>query len=82
LANFTTDANGKVSITSDALPDNLTTWNIEVLANTPISNKLGVGSTTVITNKELMISENLPSFFVSKDQITLNPSIFNKTDKD
>lgn len=81
-ADFTTDANGNFSIETDALPDNLTTWDIEVLVNTPTDNKVGIARTTIITNKKVMISDNLPRFLGSSDKVVLSPVVFNKTGKD
>ncbi len=81
-ADVTTDTNWKVSMTTTNLPDNLTTWVIETLANTSIGNKVWVTYTTIITSKELLINDNLPRFFVSNDSIMLSPVVFNKTGKD
>lgn len=81
-ADFTTDANGNFSIETSELPDNLTTWDVEVVVNTPDDNRLWIARTTLITNKKVMISDNLPRFFGSKDKIVLSPVVFNKTGKD
>jgi uncharacterized protein YfaS (alpha-2-macroglobulin family) len=42
-------------------------------------NSIGVGETTVMTNKQVMIDDNLPRFFGVGDTITLAPTVFNKT---
>ncbi len=78
-ANFTTDANGKVTITTSELPDNLTTWVIEALVVTPENTRVGVAYETIMTSKQVLIQENLPNFVASSDIITLSPVIFNKT---
>jgi alpha-2-macroglobulin len=78
-ANFTTDVNGKTTILTSELPDNLTTWVIEALVVTPENTRVGVGYETVMTTKSLLIQENLPNFVASNDTITLSPVIFNKT---
>lgn len=82
LANFITDANWQAKLKTDKLPDNLTTWVIETLINTPNDNKIWVNRAYIITNKKVMINENTPSFFGSSDEITLAPVLFNKTGKD
>jgi len=66
---------------TDALPDNLTTWDIESVVSTA-DNKVGVGETTVMTNKQVMIDDNLPRFFGVDDDVTLAPTVFNKTGTD
>lgn len=81
-SDFNTDANGEAKISTDKLPDNLTTWVIESVVSTPVGNKVGVGRASIMTTKALLISENLPRFLISGDKVTLAPSIFNKTGKD
>ncbi|MDQ7022558.1 MAG: alpha-2-macroglobulin family protein [Candidatus Gracilibacteria bacterium] len=81
-ANVSTDKNGIAKINSSKLPDNLTTWVIETLANTASDTKVGVNYETIITSKKLLISDNLPRFFGSNDTIILSPVVFNKTGKD
>ncbi|MDD2515797.1 MAG: MG2 domain-containing protein, partial [Candidatus Gracilibacteria bacterium] len=81
-ADYETDKNGEFKITTSVLPDNLTTWVVESVVSTSADNKVGVGETTFMTNKTVMISENLPRFLSSSDRITLSPIIFNKTGKD
>lgn len=81
-ANVNTDANWFATIETEALPDNLTTWVIKVLANTKDDNKLWVNYESIITAKKLMINDNLPWFFWSNDEIILSPVVYNKTWKD
>ncbi|MDD3262384.1 MAG: MG2 domain-containing protein [Candidatus Absconditabacteria bacterium] len=80
-ANLISDKNGIIQVVTDALPDNLTTWNIEILANTSPETKIGVSQTTIMTNKDLMIQENLPQVFGAGDTIVLKPLVINKTGK-
>jgi len=80
-ANVTTDKNWIAKITTAKLPDNLTTWVIEVLANTASDTKVWINYETIITSKKLLISDNLPRFFGSNDEIILSPVVFNKTGK-
>ena len=76
-----TGADGVAKITTDTLPDNLTTWDIESVVSTA-DNRIGVGETTVMTNKQVMIDDNLPRFLATGDMITLAPTVFNKSGKD
>lgn len=39
-SDFNTDANGEAKISTDKLPDNLTTWVIESVVSTPVGNKV------------------------------------------
>ena len=55
---------------------------IETLVNSPDDNKIGINYTSVTTTQKLLIQDNLPSFFVAGDKITLAPQIFNKSGKD
>ncbi|MDQ1344256.1 MAG: alpha-2-macroglobulin [Patescibacteria group bacterium] len=79
---FTTDKNGKFSVTTDNLPDNLTTWVIEAVVSTPVDNRIGVGQASVTTAKEIMVNDNLPRIFRSRDSVTLAPVVFNRTGAD
>ncbi len=81
-ADFTTDKNWKAIIQSEILPDNLTTWVLEVIVNTPLDNKIWIAYDTITTTKELIVNDNLPNFFWVWDEITLSPVVFNKTWKD
>ncbi len=80
-SDFTTDANWIFKITTDALPDNLTTWDIESIVTSP-DNKIWIGWAYISTNKKVMVSDNLPAFLGSSDKIKFSPVIFNKTGKD
>lgn len=71
-----------MTITTDALPDNLTTWVIEALVSTTAGNRVGLATEKIMTTKTVLVSENLPRFLGSADTITLSPVVFNKTGKD
>lgn len=81
-ADFTTDKDGKYTVTTDALPDNLTTWVIEALVSTTAGNRVGLATEKIMTTKTVVINENLPRFLGSADAITFSPVVFNKTGKD
>jgi len=78
-ASTSTDENGQIEITTDSLPDNLTTWVIEVVASTAEDNKIWVNYSTIQSTKNIIINENLPSFLTSNDIVYLSPVILNKT---
>lgn len=82
LANFSTDQNGQFTVQTEKLPDNLTTWEIEVIVNTPWDIKVWIDYHSIVTTKELLINDNLPRFLWANDEITFSPVIFNKTGKD
>ena len=81
-SNFSTNGEWYARLIVDALPDNLTTRVLEVVANTAQGNQVWVEQTTIQSTKPLLISDNLPAFFGSRDTITLSPVIFNKMGKD
>ena len=81
-ASWTTDENWFLRIQTTKLPDNLTTWVIEVLANTKNDTKVWVNYNTITTTKKLLLNDNLPNFFGSNDTIILSPVVFNKTWED
>lgn len=81
-ADFTTWANWKIYIQSDVLPDNLTTWVVEIVVNTPDDNKIWVAYETFTTAKKVIINDNLPNFFWVWDEIDISPVVFNKTGRD
>lgn len=80
-ADYTTDKDGKAKITSEALPDNLTTWVIESVGSTWDDTKVWVWEATITTTKKVIINENTPRFLGSNDSITFSPVVFNKTGK-
>jgi uncharacterized protein YfaS (alpha-2-macroglobulin family) len=69
---------GTISVT---LPDNLTTWRLDVRA---ISKDTYVGSTTtdVISTKPLLVRPSTPRFFVVGDETELAVVVNNNTDSD
>ena len=69
------------TITTPALPDNLTTWVIESVINTRKS-EVGIATTHIQTSKNVVINDNLPRFLGTADTVDIAPVIFNKTDKD
>lgn len=81
-ADYTTDKDWKAKITSETLPDNLTTWVIESVASSWDDTKIWVWEATITTTKKVIVNENTPRFLWSNDEITISPVIFNKTWKD
>ncbi|MFN7100506.1 MAG: alpha-2-macroglobulin family protein, partial [Flavobacterium sp.] len=71
------DAKGKVQF-SFTSPEALTAWKLRLMAH----NKEAVSGfleKTVVTQKELMVTPNLPRFFREKDSITITAKIANVT---
>lgn len=60
------------------LPDNLTTWQTEVLGVTK-DTKLGVGYQEFITKKDLMVIPLKPRFILPGDEFLIGANIFNQT---
>ena len=72
-----TDAKGKASITF-TLPDNLTTWQSEVVGITK-DTKVGVGYSELVARKEVMLTPLKPRFIVSGDTFKLGAKVFNQS---
>lgn len=79
-SDFFTDEKGKATLSIPRLPDNLTTWGIEVIVFTK-DHKIGVAYENVKTQLDLMIEDNLPRFLHEWDVITLMPQVFNYSNK-
>lgn len=75
--NLRTDKNGNISFDFEA-PESLSQWKFRLLAHTKEA-KLGYLEKMVVTQKEFMISTNLPRFFREKDTITISTKIINLT---
>lgn len=74
-----TDENGKVSF-SFTSPEALTKWKLQLLAHT----KNGQSTTKTlyaVTQKELMLTPNVPRFLREEDQIVISAKIANLTKK-
>ncbi len=65
-----------------SMPDNLTTWKINVWAMGH-GTKVGYGSSEVITRKDLIVRMQTPRFLVQKDQVLFTANVHNylKTEK-
>ncbi len=77
-ADIVTDDNGEAQI-SFTLPDNLTTWQADVLGVTSNS-EVGQGSTQVITSKQLLVRPVTPRFLVAGDHLALAAIVHNNED--
>ena len=78
--NLRTESNGEVTFTF-TMPDALTRWNFMGLAHTK-DLKIGQVSGNITTQKELMVTPNLPRFFRENDKITISVKIDNLSDGD
>ena len=74
-----TDTEGNVSF-SFTTPEALTRWNLQLLAHTK-ELESAVKNLTTVTQKELMVTPNLPRFLRQGDEITISTKIANLTDK-
>ncbi len=72
-----TDERGKAQV-KFTLPDNLTTWQTEVLGLTQ-DIKLGVDYQEFLTRKELMVTPLKPRFVVPGDNFYIGAKIFNQS---
>jgi hypothetical protein len=76
-AEYVTDASGNARIQVPHLPDNLTDWRVETVADA--GDRVGVGYVTASTRKSVMLASNLPNFLAEADSIVLKPVISNRT---
>ncbi len=72
-----TDENGIAEVTVH-LPDNLTTWNMDVRAVTP-EGKVGQTTHELMSTEELLIRPVTPRFFVVGDHVTLAALAYNNS---
>ena len=79
-ANATTDQNGKAFVVFN-LPDNLTTWQAEVLGVTK-DTKLGVNYLEFTSQKNLMVVPLKPRFIIPGDTFSVGAQVFNQSGKD
>ena len=70
-----TDGSGRAAVTFN-LPDNLTTWRLTAKAVT-LNSKVGEGTTSILTNKELIVRPSLPRVLTSGDRADLTAFIHN-----
>ncbi|HRI36476.1 MAG TPA: alpha-2-macroglobulin family protein [bacterium] len=77
-AEYQTDDKGVAVVSVPNLPDNLTDWRIETVADA--SDRFGVGYATASTRRPVMLSSNLPNFFAEGDTMVLRPILSNRTD--
>ncbi len=70
-----TDANGETSVTFK-MPENLSGWTVNVWAMGS-GTRVGQGSATVTTKKNLLVRLQAPRFFVEKDEVVLSANVHN-----
>ncbi|MDO8594430.1 MAG: alpha-2-macroglobulin family protein [bacterium] len=73
-----TDAFGKADVTF-TLPDNLTTWQSEVVGITK-DTKVGAGYSELVARKEIMLTPLKPRFIVPGDTFKLGAKVFNQSE--
>lgn len=74
-----TDAEGRADVVF-TLPDNLTTWQSEVVGITT-DTKAGAGYAELVARKEVMVTPLKPRFIVAGDTFKLGAKVFNQTDE-
>lgn len=76
---LTTDADGQASVTI-TLPDNLTTWRMDVRAITQ-DTRVGQAANDLVSTLPLLISPNTPRFFLQGDRAAVSALVHNNTDQ-
>ncbi len=76
-ADAKTDSSGRAQV-EFTLPDNTTTWQVWVTANTKDS-RFGSEKANFVSRKPLIISPNLPSHLIVGDTATISASVFNQS---
>lgn len=79
IGNQDTNEQGETTFTFD-LPDNLTTWDIEVVANS--DEHFGVGKQEIFAQKPLQVIPYLPNFVLAGDHFTSQIGLFNNTNQE
>ncbi|MDF4202089.1 MG2 domain-containing protein [Maribacter sp. SA7] len=74
-----TDKEGNVSF-NFTTPEALTKWNLQLLAHTKELEST-ITNLTTVTQKELMVTPNVPRFLREGDEITISTKIANLTEK-
>ena len=77
-ANTQTDGTGKAKV-QFRLPDNATTWQVWVTANT-IDSRFGSTKKNFLSQKPLLVSPILPRFFIAGDTARVGFSVHNQSD--
>jgi uncharacterized protein YfaS (alpha-2-macroglobulin family) len=75
-----TDANGRGQVTV-TLPDNLTTWQVDVRGLTA-DTRVGQAGAQIVTSKQLLVRPVTPRFLVLGDHIEMAAIIHNNTSND
>ncbi len=76
---LTTDANGQAEVTV-TLPDNLTTWRMDVRAVTQ-DTRVGQATSDLVSTLPVLISPNTPRFFIPDDRASVSALVHNNTDQ-
>lgn len=79
-ATSTADANGNFSL-EFPLPDNLTTWKIQVWTMAD-GTRVGSGSSEIVASKDLLIRPQTPRFLTATDRIVCSAVVHNYLDTD
>lgn len=77
---ITTDANGVAEVSIE-LPDNLTTWRLDVRAVTE-DTLVGQATNDIRTTRPLLVEPQTPRFFVVEDEATVGTVVRNTTNQE
>lgn len=80
-ADVTTDDKGEASV-AIKLPDNLTTWRLDVRGVSAENTLVGQNTVDIVATKDLLIRPVTPRFFVVGDEAKLAAIVNNNTEKD
>ncbi|MFA7361072.1 MAG: alpha-2-macroglobulin family protein [Candidatus Kapaibacterium sp.] len=80
LPELRTDENGDVTISFE-MPDVLTRWKLMGFAHTK-DLKRGMIEKEIITQKELMVTPNVPRYFREDDKVVISAKVTNLSDRD
>ena len=75
VASLETNSDGLAEVSLD-MPENLTTWKIQVWAMGH-GTRVGQASTEVVTRKNIIVRMQAPRFFVESDEVVLSANVHN-----
>ncbi|MEM7234136.1 MAG: alpha-2-macroglobulin family protein, partial [Planctomycetota bacterium] len=78
-AHVKTDASGR-AVTKVKVPDSLTKWRVVARAISG-KNRFGVGTSSMLTRKDVVFRLNTPRFFTENDVCTIATTVYNHSEK-
>lgn len=80
LPTLATDENGSATI-SFKMPENLTTWKINVWGASP-ETQVGEATSSAVTTKNLLVRLQAPRFFLEYDEVVISANVHNYLSKE